>query len=120
VTTLTGKYAVDTRTGCHVWTRAIQTRGYGVVWFDGKVRLAHRVAWFLAHGTWPAADVVLDHICENKACVNAEHLRELANSLNIRRAYARGDAATERRRARWRAAQARRRTYSPNYTVGGE
>lgn len=117
---LTGKFAVDPTTGCHVWQRAIQSRGYGSVWFDGKVRLAHRVAWFLRYGRWPADGRVLDHICNNKACVNVAHIRELPNSLNIRRAYEPCDEETMRRRIRWRRANQRRRTYAPDYTVGGE
>lgn len=108
--TLTGKYTVDATTGCHIWQRARQTRGYGVVWFEGKVRLAHRVAWFLEHGAWPTAGLVVDHICENKACVNVAHLRELTNGDNIQRAYPRGNAATERQRAQWRAANQRMRS----------
>lgn len=114
------KYKVDPTTGCHIWLKARQTRGYGVVWFDGKVRLAHRVAWFLEHGAWPAEGAVLDHSCDTKSCVNPHHLRELTNSQNIRRAYPRGDVPTEKRRAGWRAANARRRTYAASYTVGGE
>ena len=104
--------------GCHIWQRALNNRGYGVVWHDGKVRLAHRVAWYLAHGSWPRAGLVLDHICEVKACVNPEHLRELENWQNIRRRYpAKSDPAAERRRAANRLSHAKRRgTYSPTYS----
>ena len=113
------KYDVDPTTGCHIWNRARQNRGYGVVWFDGKVRLAHRVAWFRARGAWPDEALVLDHQCNEKACVNVAHLRELPNHLNLRRAIPRGDEATERRRARWRQVDAKRRgTY--RYTERGE
>lgn len=100
---------VEDAQGCHVWQRARNNRGYGVIWFDGKLRLAHRVAWFLEHGAWPRPGLVVDHICENKACVNPAHLRELTSGANIQRAYPRGDAATETRRAQWRAASARLR-----------
>src|SRR5574337_1599858 len=107
-----------TASGCHIWQRAKNSRGYGVVWFDGKVRLAHRVAWFLAHGDWPNAELVLDHKCDTKLCVNVAHLREMENWRNLRRAIARGDEATERRRASWRRANAKRRgTY--RYSEGG-
>lgn len=105
--------------GCHVWLKARNSRGYGVSWFDGKLRLAHRVVWYVAHNRWPADGLVLDHVCNNKACVNPDHLRELANHENLRRAIPRGDVATERRRAGWRRSNAKRRgTY--RYTEGGE
>lgn len=112
------RYTIDSN-GCHIWAKARNTRGYGMTWHDGKVRLAHRVAWFDFYGAWPSPDLVLDHICNVKACVNVAHLRELENHLNIRRAYPRGDAETEKKRAQWRKANAKRRgTY--RYTEGGE
>lgn len=106
--------------GCHIWQKAINTRGYGVFWLDGKLRLAHRVAWFWEHGRWPVDGLVLDHRCEVKACVNVEHLREVPNHVNLRRAIPRGDEPTEARRLGWRKANQRRRSYSPLYMVGGE
>lgn len=106
-----------TASGCHIWQRARNSRGYGVVWHDGKVRLAHRVAWFLQRGSWPQPDRVLDHICEVKACVNPEHLRELENWQNVRRHYpAKSDKRAEQRRAANRSSQAKSRgTYSATY-----
>lgn len=112
-------YSVDGN-GCHLWQKARNNRGYGVVWHDGKLRLAHRVAWLLEHGRWPAEGLVLDHLCEVKACVNAAHLREVPNHVNLRRAIPRGDERTEERRLGWRKANANRRNYGPLYTVGGE
>jgi len=95
--------------GCHEWQGSKNSRGYGVIWFDGKLRLAHRAIWFKAHGEWPTKSLVTDHICENKGCVRLDHLRLLTNGENIMRAWPRGDAATERRRAGNRIAKARYR-----------
>lgn len=109
MTWIEGKYLPDPESGCWVWQRARQARGYGVVWYEGKLHLAHRVAWHLRFGAWPSPGLVLDHVCNNKACVNPEHLRELTNSDNILRAIPRGDDRTEAQRAIWREQQARHR-----------
>jgi hypothetical protein len=93
--------------GCHEWNGSKNNKGYGVIWLEGKLRLAHRAAWFAAYGEWPTPGLVVDHICENKSCMRLEHLRLLTNGENIMRAYPRGDAKTEDRRARNRAAKAR-------------
>lgn len=31
---------------------------------------AHRVAWALHHGRMPDSELVLDHLCDNRGCVN--------------------------------------------------
>ncbi len=112
------KYKVD-EDGCHIWTRAKNSRGYGVVWHDGKVRLAHRVAFEIANGRPPTSGLVIDHICNVKECVNPVHLRELENWQNLRRAVPRGNDARERLRARQRKADAKRRG-NYRYMPGGE
>lgn len=102
--------AVADERGCLIWQRAKNSRGYGVIYMDGKVRLAHRVAFFARHGRWPNPELVLDHECEVKACVNADHLRESTNVENIRRAVTPpANEAQARRRAGWRRADAKRR-----------
>lgn len=72
--------------GCREWN-ARQNRGYGVFTLHGDARqlVAHRVAWMIQHGTtipWP---LVVDHLCCNTACVNAEHLEVVTREENTYR-----------------------------------
>lgn len=70
--------------GCWEWTRALTTDGYGRVWKDNKQQRAHRVAYELAVGLIPE-DMVIDHLCRNKTCVNPNHLAVATAEENTRR-----------------------------------
>lgn len=71
-------------TPCLVWTAYKLPNGYGRYAQDGRVHLAHRVAFAAAFNELPT-DLVLDHLCRNRACVNAAHLELVTNRENILR-----------------------------------
>lgn len=76
------KYKVNDN-GCWIWFGA-KGRGYGVISFDGKGRVAHRLAYELLHGPVPKG-LELDHVCKNGLCVNPAHLEPVTHSENCRR-----------------------------------
>jgi hypothetical protein len=72
---------------CWIWEAARDRRGYGQFWLEGRMHLAHRVAWQLAFTSIPA-DMELDHLCRNPSCVNPAHLEPVTHQENVRRARA--------------------------------
>jgi hypothetical protein len=58
--------------GHWLWTGSRGKGGYGRIYVDGGVKLAHRVAWLLYVGD-PGEALVL-HRCGVKHCVNPGHL----------------------------------------------
>ncbi len=68
--------------GCWEWLHAIQVRGYGVL----RGRLAHRVIYEAVRGPIPEG-LQIDHLCENKRCVNPWHLEAVTLQENLRRYY---------------------------------
>lgn len=55
--------------------------GYGRVRKDGKLWMAHRLAYYEAYGTIDP-NLVIDHLCHNRACVEPTHLQQTTRALN--------------------------------------
>lgn len=63
----------DAATGCRIWTKRVDDKGYGVLWFDGKQRKAHHVLWTLVNGQIPDGMGVC-HTCDVRPCIEPSHL----------------------------------------------
>lgn len=68
--------------GCWVWAKGVFPNGYGKHPIRGRDVLAHRFAFELLRGPVPDG-LFLDHRCNNRACVNPDHLRPANNKQNM-------------------------------------
>jgi HNH endonuclease len=81
-----GGYAIDPSTGCWIWQRSTSLNGYGQVWHEGRLQRAHRVFHQLYVGPIPDG-LQIDHTCENKLCVNPDHLDAVTALVNTQRTH---------------------------------
>lgn len=74
---------------CWPWLGKATNFGYGRIRYQGRLWYAHRLAFYLRHGTKPEA---VCHRCDNPPCVNPAHLREGTLADNTAEMWAKGRA----------------------------
>lgn len=83
----------EPNSGCWLWMEYTDRHGYGITHLTGQRQLAHRASWSAANGPIPDGLDVL-HSCDQRCCINPDHLRVGTDLDNSRDMIARG-------RGRW-------------------
>ena len=77
-----GKYIPVTESGCWLWLASCHNDGYGWFSLNGRMYLAHRIAYELYKEPIPNG-LEIDHLCRVRSCVNPDHLEAITHKENI-------------------------------------
>ena len=81
------KVSIDPR-GCWEWTASTRS-GYGAFKLSHRIISAHRLSYRIFYGE-DAGQMLVCHKCDNKRCINPEHLFLGTYSDNLKDSYDKG------------------------------
>jgi hypothetical protein len=70
--------------GCWEWIGGKFVKGYGQFYWDGVNGRAHRYSYEYFVAKIPKG-LTIDHLCNNKSCVNPNHLEAVTMKINVLR-----------------------------------
>lgn len=121
-------YMPEPNSGCWLWLGSVRSKSdpYGRIFVGqkgggGRSIKAHRLAYSMFKGPIPAGHFVC-HKCDNRNCVNPDHLFTAPQGGNIRDAVRKARLNPERRKLSFKQAQRIRalyRWYHPEFGMGG-
>lgn len=76
--------------GCWVWGGAKFRNGYGAIRFNGETVLAHRLSYQIRSGIQIPDGLHICHKCDNRSCVNPDHLFLGTRSDNMKDCSSKG------------------------------
>lgn len=78
------KVAINSESGCWLWTDYLDDDGYGQFKVSGKTLRAHR--WIYSeYYNGIDSELVIDHLCRVRRCVNPEHMELVTTQENSAR-----------------------------------
>lgn len=88
---------------CKLFEGNLRNKGYGTLYRDGRMLLAHRIAYCESKGISidEIKGMVIRHSCDNPLCVNPDHLligthADNMNDMKVRGRAAKGDAVARK------------------------
>lgn len=67
---------------CWLWDGATNSKGYGRISVDGRMRRVHRVGYAILGDEPLDPELVLHHTCRNRRCWRPDHLTQVPSRTN--------------------------------------